>query len=93
MKFWSFTVCFSLLSVVNIISDFIYVTSVPIYNDAVQGILTVSVTLPFFINFVYAIIEANNKEETENDKSEWMVQFLKAFFAISTANLHLLPMQ
>lgn len=36
------------------------------FNDPIKGILIVSVTLPFFINFIYAIIEANNKDEDEN---------------------------
>jgi len=61
------------------------------FSDPIQGILIVSVTLPFFINIIFAMIEANNKnEETE---TPWMIQFLKAFFAISTGNLHLVPME
>ena len=66
LSFWIPTIGYTTLVLASIVSDFIYVTTVPMYNDPIKGILIVTVTLPFFINFIYAIIEANNKDEAEN---------------------------
>ena len=85
-KFWASNFVWTAVTVFDIITDFQYLISVPMYSSGLHLALAATLALPFCVYFILIVIVLCNIGDSFGKSLKY---FVVAFLALSTGNMHL----